>query len=192
MQKLTHADLWPLTEYERIRDDFRRSMIEYKKTRRVDLGDRVTLVFENRKTMKAQIMEMLRAEHIRDEAAIQAELDVYNELIPGDSELVATMFIAFSGTEKVREEMPVFLGLDRSVWLVVNDHQVQGRPEEGRSEEERISSVQYLRFPVGPKVREALHSGAGEAALELRHPKLIARAELPPEVRESLAADLEG
>lgn len=190
MKKLSRQDLWPLAEYANIRDDYRKGILEYKKHRRIEVGDRVTLVFENRKTMKWQVMEMIRAEHMTSEEAIEGELEVYNELVPEAGELVATMFIAFSESARVRAEMPDFLGLDEAVWLVVDGREIHGEPEAGRSEAERISSVQYVRFHLDAAAREALSRPGAPTRLEVRHESHGGSVAVPEEMRRSLAEDL--
>ena len=192
MDKLARKDLLPLELYEQVRPDWRQGIIDYKKHRRVQVGDRITLVFENRKTMRWQVMEMLRAEHITDPKAVEDELAVYNALVPGENELIATMYIAFSDTERVREEMPRFLGTDRSVWLVAGDHDVHAEPEPGHSKEDRISAVQYLFFHLDDAAAKALATPGTEVRLEIRHEHAAARQVLTEEMRASLAEDLAG
>ncbi len=192
MDKLARKDLLPLDVYEQVRSDWRQGIIEYKRNRRVQVGDRITLVFENRKTMRWQVMEMLRAEHIKDPGAIDAELEVYNALVPGDGELIATMYIAFSETDRVREEMPRFLGTDQSVWLVAGDHAVHAEPEAGHSKEDRISAVQYLFFHLDAAAAKALATPGTEVRLEVRHEHAAARQVLTEQTRASLAEDLAG
>ena len=87
MQKVTLDEIIGSERYEKIRDDFRHRIIELKKHRRLSIGDRITVVFENHETVLFQIQEMLRAEHIADIDKIRFEVDTYNELIPGDGEL---------------------------------------------------------------------------------------------------------
>ena len=64
MNLLRQEDLVPLDEYERQRNVYRSRIIALKQRRRISLGPLVTLVFENRETLRFQIQEMLRAERI--------------------------------------------------------------------------------------------------------------------------------
>src|SRR5262249_51750459 len=93
MRKLTNADIKDLREYERERDAFRSEIIALKKKRRIALGDLMSIVFENAATMRFQIQEMARAERMLRDEQIAQELETYNELVPDDGELVATLFI---------------------------------------------------------------------------------------------------
>ncbi|TLY20192.1 MAG: DUF3501 family protein, partial [Nitrospirae bacterium] len=64
MKPLTLKDVLPLEDYERERETFRQRIINLKQWRRISVGDRITLVFENRDTTLFQIQEMVRAERI--------------------------------------------------------------------------------------------------------------------------------
>ena len=87
MKPLTPEDLLQLDEYERQREGYRSRIIALKQRRRVSLGPLITLVFENRETLRFQIQEMIRAERILESAKVKDELDVYNELLPASNEL---------------------------------------------------------------------------------------------------------
>ncbi|HEX9144206.1 MAG TPA: DUF3501 family protein, partial [Candidatus Binatia bacterium] len=93
MKKLALEDIMGTAAYQKVRENFRRRIIELKQARRVAVGDKVTLVFENRDTVTFQIQEMVRAENISDLDKIREEIDVYNELIPEPGELSATLFL---------------------------------------------------------------------------------------------------
>ncbi|HQT26706.1 MAG TPA: DUF3501 family protein, partial [Burkholderiales bacterium] len=82
MEKLKQADLYSLEHYARVREEFKKKVIEHKKSRRLPLGEHAALYFEDRLTMRYQVQEMLRLERIFEPEPIQAELDVYNPLIP--------------------------------------------------------------------------------------------------------------
>src|SRR4051794_4295465 len=80
MKRVTRQDILSNEEYLKIRDEKRREMIALKKKRRIDVGKKISLTFENRDTVIYQIQEMMRVEHIEEEEKIQHEIDVYNEL----------------------------------------------------------------------------------------------------------------
>lgn len=86
MHKVTINDIVGRTRYEHIRDQFRHHIIEVKKLRRVGVGDLITFVFENQDTVKFQIQEMLRAEHITDLAnqsvVVQQSVLIMSDLSP--------------------------------------------------------------------------------------------------------------
>ena len=102
MKAVERKEVLELGEYEEVREHFRRRVIELKRLRRVPLGGSLTVLFENRDTVLYQIQEMIRTERITREDAILHELETYNELLPGQDELSATIFIEFP--ERVERE----------------------------------------------------------------------------------------
>ena len=190
MNPLTEKDLWPLPVYERVRDEFRREVIAAKQYRRVALGPVMTLIFENRLTVKFQVQEILRTERISSPEGIAEELVGFNDLVPGPGELSATLMIELRGAEEVdAAELQRLTGFSRHLHLELGFRRIPARGEEGRDDGRRISAVQYLRFPVGDAAR-ALADLAQPAALVADHPSYSHRAPLSDDVRRSLAADL--
>ena len=194
MNKIALADVKNLHEYELIRDDWRRDVIAAKARRRVVLGDRLSLVFENRLTVLHQIQEMCRAERIAKPEAVQHEIDVYNELLPDAGELAATLLVEITDESRVKEELDRLIGLTDGphLFLEVAGRKVFARFLGGQSREDRIAAVQYLRFPVGDdaSTRASLVSGPLPVVLHVVHPHLRASALLPAETRRELAQDL--
>jgi len=189
MKKIVLDDILGFNAYETIREKFRQGIIEKKQNRRVAVGDRVSLVFENRDTVIFQIQEMVRAERINDLDKIRDEITVYNELIPEPSELSATLFLEIEDQTNLREDLLKFLGIDEVVYLNVGRHSIRGRFEEGHSKEDKISAVQYVRFPFDADARQAFVAGE-KAAMVIDHPNYKASVNLAPEVQKSLAEDL--
>ena len=189
MNKIVLDDILGFSAYEKVRQNFREEIIEKKKRRRVSVGDKVSIVFENRDTVIFQIQEMLRAERIADLDKIREEIAVYNELIPNPGELSATLFLEIEDQSHLREDLLKFLGIDEAVSFKVGGHVVTGRFEEGRSKDDKISAVQYVRFPFDSDARRALVGGE-PAVLVIDHPNYKARAVLTVEAQKSLAEDL--
>ena len=190
MKKLALDDVRPPKIYERARDEARRRVIELKRARRVALGPSVTLVFENRATMTFQIEEMLRAEHIETPAKMQEEIDVYNSLLPEPGGLAATLFVEIEEEKEIRSTLNRLVGIDEHVTLDVGGVVVKAKFEAGRSEEERISSVQYVRFDLSPEAARALATPSTPVALVTDQPGYEFRVELTEATRASLAEDL--
>src|SRR5438552_10146584 len=105
-REMTLDDIADLRAYERERDAFRTQVKELKRRRRVSVGPLVTLVFENRDTIRFQVQEMARAERILTDEGIQTELDVYNPLIPGPGWLSATLLVELTSKEARMEWLP--------------------------------------------------------------------------------------
>src|SRR4029079_1767281 len=108
-------------------------------------------VFENRDTALMQIQDMLRTERITREAAVLHEVETYNQLVPGDHELSATVLIEID--DKAERESFLFeaKGLDRAFSLVVDGERTQGKHDEARENPDRTTAVHYLKFPLGER-----------------------------------------
>lgn len=190
MKKISIKDIIPPEEYEKVRDDYRRRIIALKKERRVDVGPKVSFVFENRDTILFQIQEMIRAEHMTDPRKIQDEIDIYTPLIPGPREMSTTMFIEIEDRETIKKELKMFVGIDRTVSLKVGRETIPGIFEEGRSTDDTVSSVQYVRFRLTPHQIAAFKNG-GSVALEISHPRYPHSQTLSPLIRKALSTGLE-
>jgi hypothetical protein len=193
MAKITRRDILGPSRYSPMRDEFRKRVIALKKPRRVIAGDRVSLVFENKDTLVFQIEEMLRAEHITDEAGIQTEIDVYNSMMPDQGTLTATLFVELPRGDEVdvRAELGKLVGLDEHVTLHVGEHPIRAEFEPGRQEEDRISAVQYTRFVLPEPARAALRTPGTPQRLAITHPNYKHSVTLGEDARASLAKDLE-
>ena len=188
MQHLSQEDLWPLPVYQGLRDQLRREVIAAKQHRRVGVGPYVTFVFENRLTLKFQVQEILRVERISAPEAVRAELEGFNTMLPGAGELSATLLIELSGNDAdVKAQLTKLSGLGRHLWLQLGGTRVAAVMEGGRDDGQRVSAVQYVRFPVP----DAKKLAAGPAAVVIDHPAYSYRQELPEAARRSLAQDLD-
>ena len=192
MKKVELEEIIGLERYQSIRDEFRRSIIDYKKCRRLHIGDQVTLVFENHATMFFQVQEMLRAERITDLDRIRDELEVYNALIPDDDELSATLLIEITESDNIRRDLIKLIGIDESVTLRVGGHQVSADFEPGRSKEDKLSAVQYLRFVFDASAKEAFLASTEPVSVEIDHANYRFEGRIGPELHESLCKDLRG
>jgi hypothetical protein len=191
VKKIGPEEILDLTGYEKLREGFRRQIIELKRPRRVAVGDRLTFIFENRGTVRFQIQEMIRAERLAKPEAIQAELDVYNELIPADFELSATLMIEIPDQALIRQELDRLIGIDEYVWLDIGQESVRATFDPKQFEEDRISAVQYVRFPLGRGLAARFADRSVPASLRVEHPSYRATTPLEGATRTSLARDLE-
>ncbi len=192
MNLITSADIRGPALYAGFRDDLRKHIIALKKHRRISVGDRVTLVFENRKTLIFQIEEMLRAESLTEPDKIQEEIDVYNALMPTDDSLSATLFLEVPPDVEARPELDRLIGIDEHLVLHIGDHKLRAAFEEGRSTGDRISTVQYTRYPLSAEAKQALCTPGTPLSISIDHPHYQHRADLTEEMRASLAADYGG
>jgi hypothetical protein len=181
-----------LETYARERASFRAKVLAHKQNRTVRLGEHVTLQFEDELTIRYQIQEMLRIERIFEDDGIQGELDAYNPLVPDGSNWKATMLIEYPDVDERRRMLGVLKGIERGVWVAVEGcERVVAIADEDleRENDEKTAAVHFLRFELSAAMRERLRRGAG-VVVGVDHPDYRARAELPPEVRGALAADL--
>lgn len=180
-----------IAQYEKAREAFRRRIIELKKNRRIPVGPMVTFVFENHDTALFQIQEMMRAERIVNDDAIQHEIDTYNQLLPDENELAATMLIELPDAARIRDEITKFYGANTGqvTYLRVGDERLPGVFDAGQSDDRRISAVQYVRFRFNDAQRETFVTGSKEARLVIEHPNYRQEALIEGSVREELAKD---
>jgi hypothetical protein len=191
--KLERKDLLGLEEYAQKRDAIRQEIIAHKRARTLHIGPNLTLLFEDRDTMRYQVQEMLRAERIFEAPGIQDELDAYNPLIPDGSNWKATMLIEFGEEAERREALAKLIGIEEKVWLRVHGHvQVFPIADEDLEREtaEKTSSVHFLRFELSPSMVKALKEGeALDAGVD--HPEYSHSVKpVPAELQKSLLADL--
>jgi hypothetical protein len=192
MKKVELAEILNIAEYEKARQDFRRRIIELKKKRRIAVGPNVTFVFENHDTVLSQVQEMMRAERLVHDNAIQHEIDTYNQLLPGPNELAATMFIELPDQNSIREEITKFHGVNtgEAIFLQIGEEKLPGDFAAGQSDDRRISAVQYVRFRFNEQQREAFVSSAQEVKLVIQHLNYQHSALIEKEIREELSQDL--
>src|SRR6056297_1132940 len=120
-RKLTLDDIADVRAYEREREEFRAKVMETKRRRRLSFGTIVTLMFENRDTMRLQIQEMARVEQLATDEDIQVELDTYNPMIPEPGQLAATVFLELTSDDQMREWLPKLVGIEQSFAIVLPD-----------------------------------------------------------------------
>ena len=192
--KLELTDIVDLRAYERERPELQRRVFALKRRRRVAVGPIVTLLFENRDTIRFQIQEMARAEKMLRDEQILTELETYNPLIPEAGELSATLFIELTSKAELEEWLPKLVGIERSVELRVGDEVVKAEPEAAHEQqltrEDITASVHYIRFQLSPQQVERFASDPVQLAVN--HPAYQQQVDLTEETRRELLADLRG
>jgi hypothetical protein len=100
MRPLALDDLFPLEEFVAQRRSLFAAHVRYlDRYRRVRVGPRLTLVFENRQTMRFRLQEVLRVARLSDPVRVQQELDVYNRLLPSRGRLQAALLVEVNEDE---------------------------------------------------------------------------------------------
>ena len=194
MKKLSRSDLYSLEEYSTLRKEFRQQVIAHKKNRRVPLGDIAALYFEDRLTMQYQIQEMLRVERIFESEGIQEELDAYNPLIPDGGNLKATFMIEVTDEDERKRRLADLKGIEDEVWLRVDGFDpvfAIADEDMDRENEEKTSSVHFMRFELTPGMVKAARQGAA-LGVGISHAAYTIQLEpLPENIRTALVADFD-
>jgi hypothetical protein len=189
---IKRESLLTLEAYARERKDFRARVIEHKKRRTVHIGEHLTLQFEDEMTIRYQVQEMLRIERIFEDDAIQGELDAYNPLVPDGANWKATMLIEYPDEAERRRMLARLKGLEAAVWVQVEGcarvHAIADEDLE-RENEEKTSSVHFLRFELDQPMVERLRAGA-PLKMGADHPAYQAQISIAPATREALLKDL--
>jgi hypothetical protein len=197
MRKVERSELLGLGEYEQIRQELRSRIIHEKADRRLIAGDEVSVTFENHDTVLFQIQEMLRTERITKEAAIDHEIETYNELISDENELSATMFVEIPDAAVRERRLVELVGLETCIALEVLGTKVCAQNETRGVLPDRTTAVHYVKFPLGIDlarrlVARAMEDPRGAVFFLLDHPQLTLRKDLAPVTVKSLAEDLTG
>ena len=192
MEPIRIDDILGRDRYGAQRDAVRRRLTAYKRARRLSVGPHLTFVFEDRVTVWYQIQEMLWVEQITDLDAIRDELATYNASLPGPGEFAATLLIEIEAAAQVVEVLNRLVGIDECVTMEVGEQRVlRATFEPDRQTAEKVSAVQYVRFPFDDAGRAAIGAGAG-LTVRVEHPHYSACQPMPDATRACLAAEVQG
>ncbi len=190
-RQITRADILPLAEYGKQRDEFRNRVLALKRHRRVEVGPVATFYFECYETMWQQIHEMLWIEK-GGEAQIEDELRAYNPLIPGGSELVATVMFEIDDAVRRKSFLSRLGGVEETAFLRFAGHTVKGVPEadvDRTTADGKASSVQFIHFPFTAAEIAKFRAPDTEVVLGFSHANYGHMSMLPETVRAALAKD---
>ena len=189
---ITRDRLMTLEAYAKIRKTARADAIAHRKLRSVQLGEHMTLQFEDERTIRRQIQEMLHIEKIFEEAGIRAEIESYAPLVPDGTNWKATMLIEYPDPHERKRELARLIGVEDRMFVEVEGHaRVYAIADEDldRENEEKTSSVHFVRFEFPQATREAVRAGAS-VKLGCDHTHYPAHVEIAPDTLASLAGDL--
>jgi hypothetical protein len=190
--RLSRADLMSLEQYSTARKEFRSRVLEHKRNRLIAIGPNVTWAFEDRLTIQYQVQEMLRVERIFEAAGIQDELDAYNPLIPDGSNWKVTFLIEFPDAEERKQRLAVMKGIEDRCWVQVEGLErafAIADEDMERENEEKTSSVHFLRFELSQEMAAKVKAGSPVKA-GIDHPQYNYEVQLSSAQRDSLARDL--
>ena len=189
---ITRDSLLTLEAYAKIRKSSQPEVIAHRKLRTVRLGEHVSLQFEDERTIRRQIQEMLHIEKIFDEEGIQSEIDAYAPLVPDGTNWKATMMIEYPDPHERRRELARLIGIEDRMFVEVEGvRRIYAIADEDldRENDDKTSAVHFVRFEFPPAAREAVRAGAG-VKLGCDHRNYPAHVAITPETLASLAGDL--
>ncbi len=182
MKPVTRDEIVDYVTYQDSREAMRHRVMEIKKPRRIHLGEHLTFLFENRNTIRYQIQEMMRVEHIVREKEIQHEIDTYNELLGGENELGATLLIEIADATQRDRYLRLWRDLMQHIFVGFEDgSRTPVIYDERQMDEQRLSSVQYIKFKTGGRL---------PVSLVADHPDYQAEYALTQSQKQALAEDL--
>ena len=168
MNKVQRSDILDYETYEEQRPKIRPSAMRAKHLRRIHVGNNLTFLFENHETIRYQILEMVRTEKLVKEADIKHEIDTYNELIGDDGEICATLLIEIADEALRAQKLSEWVGLPEKLYLKLDDGSRSFAQVDSRqNEDEKISSVQFLKFDCGGKTPVAIGSDLENLRIEV-------------------------
>ena len=190
---ISKESLLTLEAYAKVRPQMRAEVIAHKKRRLVQLGEHVSLLFEDETTLRYQVQEMLRIEKIFEEEGIQDEIDVYNALVPDGSNFKATMLIEYKNEVERRAALAKLIGIEDRIFVQVEGQErVYAIADEDldREDADKTSAVHFVRFELTPPMKAALKHGA-QMMVGCDHPNYPMHVgELAQETLAALVADL--
>ena len=189
---ITRDSLLTLEGYAKIRKSTKPEAIAHRRLRSVTLGEHITLQFEDEKTIRRQIQEMLIIEKIFDEDGIQSEIDAYAPLVPDGSNWKATMLIEYPDAHERKRELARLIGVEDRLFVEVEGHpRVYAIADEDldRENAEKTSSVHFVRFEFSDAQRLAVRAGA-QVKLGCDHTHYPAHVMIAADTLASLAGDL--
>ena len=189
---ITRNSLMTLEAYAKTRKDARPAFIAHRKLRTAHLGEHISVQFEDERTIRRQIQEMLHIEKIFDEDGIQSEIDAYAALVPSGSNWKATVLIEYPDVHERKRELARLIGVEDRLFVEVEGHaRVYAIADEDleRENDEKTSAVHFARFEFSKAARDAVRAGAG-VKLGCDHTNYPAHMAIAPETLASLAGDL--
>lgn len=189
---ITRDSLMTLEAYAKFRKAEKPSIVAHRRLRSVRLGEHLNLQFEDERSIRYQIQEMLRIEKIFEEEGIQGEIDAYAPLVPDGGNWKATLLIEYPDPNERKRELARLIGVEDRLFIEVEGQlRVYAIADEDldRENAEKTSAVHFVRFELTPAMRQAVKAGAG-VKLGCDHTHYPAHAQIAPETLASLAADL--
>ena len=188
--RISPGEILDLGDYERRRDELRASAMRARRARRIALGPNATLTFENRETVRYQIQEMLRAERIAKPAEVEHEIETYSDLLPTPCELSATLMFELPDEAERAPALTALRDFESHLRIDIGGSAAAARFDRRQIGEDRLSSVQFVRFPLSRPQCDALRAGA-PVRIASDHPAYAHATTIDAATSRALATDLE-
>jgi hypothetical protein len=193
MKGLTTDDLLPLEEFAvRRRELFDAHSRYLERYRRVRVGPRLTLVFENRQTLWFRLQDVLRVARLAEPVWVRRELDLYNRLLPGRDRLQAALVIAEPGSPHLVQDRARWQQLrGEDLCLHIGRARYAANLLTCRPEDRCAGTAQWVQFVLDRAGRQLLAEPGQPARFAASVADYThASAPLSDEVRQSLLEDL--
>ncbi|MDT8999016.1 DUF3501 family protein [Paucibacter sp. APW11] len=164
---ITRDSLMTLEAYAKYRKLHQEELLAHRQLRRVQLGEHLSLQFEDEETVRYQIQEMLRLQRIFEEDGINSELDAFAPLVPDGSNWKATLMLEYADPAERRCGLERLLGIEDRVFVEIDGSQrIYAIADEdlSRGSSMKGSAVHFLRFELPSEFRGVLRT---EATLRL-------------------------
>jgi hypothetical protein len=194
MRPLTLDDLLPLEEFSNRRRELFDSLMRYlDRYRRVRVGPRLTLLFENRQTLWFRVQDVIRVARLAEPARLREELELYNRLLPGKGALQAALLIEVSDEAPLAEQLAPWQALEGThLRLCAGDACCPATLVTCRPEDRCSGAAHWVQFPVDAAARKQFADFRRPAHFEVTLPAYQHQGPaLSDEVRQSLLEDLE-
>jgi hypothetical protein len=194
MRPLTTDDLLPLDEFAPQRRALFEAHLRYlDRYRRLRIGPRLTLLFENRQTLWFRVQEVVRIARLTDPDRINQELAVYNRLLPGRGCLQATLLIDISDESQMSQELAAWQDFrGEELRLRLGGAAVPARLVTARPGDLAVGSSHWVQFVMDDQAQRRLADFKHPAYFECVLPAYKHEGDpLSEDMRRSLLDDLE-
>lgn len=182
METLRPEEIRTGRAYEEERDAARDSLVEVRGPRRLQLGEHLCLVFDNRGTIRSAAEEGLRNDGVVDSARVAAEASAFADLLGDRHTLRAVLYVDVADPAQLQAQLGELDGAERTLVFEVGEHRVHAVAEESLSAATPV--VVQLDAAAAAAFRDAT------VAVAVEHPKVMQRVVLDEQQRHALAGDL--
>ncbi|ACG57584.1 conserved hypothetical protein [Hydrogenobaculum sp. Y04AAS1] len=191
MKKINYENILNLYEYEKARPEKVKELLGIKKKRSIFAGDIFHLFFENTFSVWFQIQEMIRAERMVKDEDINFEIEVYNDLIPEQNQLSATLFIEIPDENERKRKLKELVGIHDGIFISFKDQKIKAKANEQSDMDYKFgkaATIHFIKFDFDNHQKELFKNE--KAFIEINHKDINIKQEIPQEVKEELVKDL--